>query len=279
MDRQYTEDELKQLHATLYEVLAEIVRVCELLHIDYFIQGGSGIGAHFFQGIIPWDDDIDVGMTRDNYNRFLKEAPAVLKPEFFLAWYKTDPHSPFYFAKLRKNNTTFLEEACKDLDMHQGIYVDIFPFDKLPPNARAEKIQRKLCRRISECFSGKEVWSWAYWGKCKIEKPNKKSFLECLATRLVVELVPKRVLYNWLVRIQTRYNNKNGRYYNIIMTAVDQIPVEDIEHTQDAQFGPLNNVKVPNHLEAYLNHHYPGLQKYPPKEKMVNHAPLKLAFE
>lgn len=277
MDRQYTEEELKKLHTVLYDLLAEIVRVCEVLHIDYFVIGGSAIGVHFWDAIIPWDDDIDVGMTRENYNRFLKEAPSVLKPGYFLAWYGSDPHSPFYFAKLRKNNTTFLEESCQGLNMHQGIYVDIFPFDKLPTNSKAEFIQRRLCRRLSECFAGKEAWTWKYWGKCKISKPDKKGFWGCLATRLIVTFVPKSVIYRVLCWLQSCYNNGNGKYYNIILTSVDQIPVEDIQNPQSGQLGPVT-VVVPNHLENYLKHHYKELTKYPPKEKQVNHAPVKLQF-
>lgn len=278
MDRQYTKEELSKLHEVLYEVLAEVIRVCDKLGIEYFVQGGSGIGVHFYQSIIPWDDDIDVGMTRDNYNRFLKEAPAVLKPEYFLAWFGSDPHTPFYFAKVRKNNTTFLEEACQGLDMHQGIYVDIFPFDKLPQNPRAEFIQRRLCCRLSECLSSKEVWTWKYWGKCKIEKPNVKGFWECLATRLVVTFLSKSLIYRLLCQLQTMYNNSDAKYYNIILTSVDQIPVEDVHNTQWGRLGPLD-VKVPNHLEDYLKHHYKGLSRDVPKEKQVNHAPVKLSFQ
>lgn len=278
MNRQYTEEELGQLHGVLYEILAEVIRVCDKLDIEYFAIGGTGIGVHFHQGIIPWDDDIDIGMTRDNYNRFLKEAPAVLKPEYFLAWYGSDPHTPFYFAKLRKSNTTFLEEACQDLDMHHGIYVDIFPLDKLPQNPRVEFVQRRLCCRLSECLAGKEVWIWKYWGKCKISQPDAKGFWGCLATRLAVTFLPKSLIYRMLCWLQSMFNDSNGKEYNIILTSVDQIPVEDVHNLQWGKLGPLN-VKVPNHLEKYLKHHYKGLTKDVPKEKRENHAPVKLLFQ
>jgi lipopolysaccharide cholinephosphotransferase len=67
----YSESELEKLHKVLYEILGEIVRVCDILNIPYFIQGGTAIGAFFENAILPWDDDIDVGMTRENYERFL----------------------------------------------------------------------------------------------------------------------------------------------------------------------------------------------------------------
>ena len=62
----YNSDILRKLHAELYDVLGEVVRVCNQANIPYFIQGGTAIGAHFFEDIVPWDDDIDLGMTRPN---------------------------------------------------------------------------------------------------------------------------------------------------------------------------------------------------------------------
>src|SRR5574344_472221 len=108
MKYQYTHEDLDRLHKTLFEILGEIIRVCDALNIEYFVQGGSAMGIYFENDIMAWDDDIDIGMTRSNYNRFLREAPALLAPEYFLAWFGSDPHSPFYFAKLRKNCTLFL---------------------------------------------------------------------------------------------------------------------------------------------------------------------------
>lgn len=78
-NKEYTSEELKRLHEELYGILAEIIRVCTQLDIPYFIQGGTAIGAFFEQSILPWDDDIDIGMTRENYWRFLSEAPQVLQ--------------------------------------------------------------------------------------------------------------------------------------------------------------------------------------------------------
>lgn len=279
MRYQYTDEDLNKLHNILYEMLAEIDRVCKEKDIQYFVIGGTAIGVHFWNGIIPWDDDIDVGMTRENYDRFIKEAPAVLKPEFLLTWYGNDPHSPFYFAKLRKENTIFLEENCKNIKMHHGIFLDIFPFDKVPNNLRIQKIQRKICNRLNECFAGKEVWPWAYFGRCEIEKPDKKGFWGCLFTRIMVSILPKNVIYNMLCKVQSAFNNSDADYYNIVITSVDHIPAKDIMHPQILRFGPLM-VVTPSNLESYLYSHYgKDLQRIPPKEKQINHAPLILDFD
>ena len=126
----YTSLELEKLHTVLYEILGEIARVCKQLDIPFFMIGGSAIGVYYWNGIIPFDDDIDIGMTRRNYERFLRMAPKILDKKFFLQSYESEPHTPFYFAKVRKNGTLFVEQNTKDLNIHQGIFVDIIPFEE-----------------------------------------------------------------------------------------------------------------------------------------------------
>lgn len=279
MKKDYEPSELEQLHQVLHEILTEIIRVCKLLDIPYFIQGGTAMGAYFENDIMAWDDDIDLGMTRDNYNRFLHEAPQVLGKDYFLAWFGSDPHSPFYFAKVRKNNTLFLEEICQKINMHHGIYIDIFPFDKISDNKRLERLQRKACNWINYCFVAKDIWPWRYFGKCDVDIPYKKSALDCLTTKIVSLLFPKSWLYKLLCKIQRAFNGHDTTYYNIVMMPKDQIAVDSIRHLQEMTFGP-NTVTAPNDLEAYLHHHYgKNIQRIPPKEKQINHAPIALEFD
>lgn len=276
--RKYSEQELNELHGVLFEILGEIIRVCETLKIEYTVIGGTAIGVYFWQDIIPWDDDMDIGMTRENYDRFLKEAPAVLKPEFFLAWYGTDPESPFFFAKLRKRGTLFVEEQCRKLNMNHGIYVDIFPLDNMPKSKTAERLQRKAVNRLNECFAGKNTWTWKYFGKCEIEKPHAKGFFNCLFTRAVVTLIPKGTIYRMLRRLLTLYNKKEADTVGVIITSSDRIPVADLRNSRRMKLGPVE-VTAPDHLLEYLHNHYgPDVKKIPAKELQVNHAPLELSF-
>ena len=86
---------LRRLHVELIDILREVIRVCDKAGIPYFVQGGTAIGVHFFEDIVPWDDDIDLGMTRPNYERFLREAPALLGEEYVLQEFNTEPNTPF----------------------------------------------------------------------------------------------------------------------------------------------------------------------------------------
>ena len=71
----YEDGQLRRLQAVELGMLLEIGRVCAELNIEWFLDSGTALGAARHQGFIPWDDDIDVGMLRADYDRFLEEAP------------------------------------------------------------------------------------------------------------------------------------------------------------------------------------------------------------
>lgn len=274
----YAKEDLERLHKELYRTLAEVVRICEMCHIPYFIQGGSAIGALYNKGIVPWDDDIDVGMTRENYDRFLREAPAHLSSEYFLEWFGTEENTPFYFAKIKRNNTLFVEEVWRHMDIHHGIFVDIFPYDRIPDNPILERLHRFEAKFWINCFMAKEVWLWSHCGKCEIDEPLPKSWLGCAAIRLAVSLFSRKCLYKIMNRVLSRYNGCNTERVNIVRMPKDQIARADIENTVDMEFGGMM-VKAPRNIETYLRHHYPNLRPVLPEHEQINHAPYKLSFD
>lgn len=274
----YAKEDLQRLHAELYRMLAEVVRVCEVCNIPYFILGGSAIGALFHKGIIPWDDDIDVGMTRENYERFLREAPAHLSSDYFLEWFGTESNTPFYFAKVKRNNTLFVEEIWRNMDIHHGIFVDIFPYDRIPDNPLLERLHRFESKFWINCFMAKEVWLWSHCGECEIDTPLPKSWLGCAAIRVVVSMMSRKAIYNKMNRVLGRYNGWNTERVNIVRMPRDQIVRADVENTIDMEFGGMM-VKTPRNVEAYLHHHYPNLRAILPEEEQENHAPYRLSFD
>ena len=138
---EYKEAELSRLQEALYATLSEVDRICRKHGIRYFVTGGTAVGAYFWQKILPWDDDVDVGMMRPDYERFAAIAGAELGDRFFLQTPDTEPHTPFYFMKIRMNGSRFSESTFQHIKMHQGIYVDIFPFDKLQLPLQRLKLQ------------------------------------------------------------------------------------------------------------------------------------------
>ena len=274
----YNSDILKALHQELHEILGEVVRVCDKAQIPYFIQGGTAIGAHFFEDIVPWDDDIDLGMTRENYERFLREAPALLGDEYVMQEFSTEPNTPFYYTKIRKRGTRFVESEWVGMPIEGGIYIDIFPYDIIPDNETQRLSQRRKVGFLVNCFMAKSTWLWRWFGKANNGVTHPKSWISCAAIRLYSALHSKKQIYNKLYRELTRYNNTSGRYYNIVRMPKDMISKEAIEHLEPRKFGAIM-VMAPADLELYLRSHYGNIQKWLPEPLRLNHAPEELGFK
>ena len=273
----YNSDILRQLHEELYDVLREVVRVCDTAGIPYFIQGGTAIGAHFFEDIVPWDDDIDLGMTRENYERFLREAPTLLAEGYVLQEFTTERETPFYFAKVRKRGTRFVEREWVGMPIEEGIYIDIFPYDLVPDNESLRRKQRAKVGFWVNCFMAKSVWLWRWFGRANNNVVLPKSWLSCLAIRLATATRSKEQIYNRLKRELTRYNGTDAKYYNIVRMPKDMIAVEAINNPERRKMGAME-VWAPSDLETYLRSHYGNIQKWLPEDKRLNHAPEILNF-
>ena len=271
----YNSDRLRHLHEELKDVLRETVRVCDVAGIPYFIQGGTAIGAHFFEDLVPWDDDIDLGMTRENYERFLREAPALLGEGYVLQEFTTDENTPFYFAKIRKRGTRFVEREWVGLNIEEGIYIDIFPYDLIPDNPTLERRQRRKVKFWVNCFTAKSVWLWRWFGRANNGVVMPKSMVSCAAIRLVTLFMSKQQIYTRLNRELTRYNATEASRYNIVRMPKDMIARDAIEHPELRRFGDMQ-VWAPARLEEYLRNHYGDIQKWLPEDKRLNHAPEQL---
>ena len=127
-------ERLRKLQLIQLLPFLEIKRICDKHNIHYTPIGGTLLGTVRHKGFIPWDDDIDVGMLREEYNKFLEVAKDELRPEFFLQTYETDPNYPKAIARLCVNETEYMFQGDKDADIHHGVFTDIFPYDNSPDN-------------------------------------------------------------------------------------------------------------------------------------------------
>lgn len=151
---------LSGIKSTELEIFRHFIHICDTLKLRYYVLGGTLLGAVRHKGFIPWDDDIDVGMPRADYEIFLQRAQELLPEGLFLQTWQTDPAYPANFAKIRNSNTTFIETSIAHLDMNHGIYIDIFPLDYYPGQAAQQKrlarLNSVLVVRISSAFQSSE---------------------------------------------------------------------------------------------------------------------------
>ena len=133
------ETDLRKVQKLLTLILAELDRVCRRIGVSYAIYGGTAIGAIRHGGFIPWDDDIDVMMTRADYERFLAEAPALMDERFRLDNTRTRDDFPFMFTKMVMPGTLLIPEADKDSKYRMPFFLDILPLDAVPDDGAAFK--------------------------------------------------------------------------------------------------------------------------------------------
>lgn len=132
---------VRDVQNKILDVMKFIDKVCREKGIIYFIMGGTALGAIRHGGFIPWDDDLDIFMTPEEYKEFKKAFKELNSPDFVIQEWKTvDKY--LEYAKVRMNGTTLIEHNfASRKDMHHGIYVDIMILHKVPDN---QQIQKKV---------------------------------------------------------------------------------------------------------------------------------------
>lgn len=135
-------DTLSEHQKLLLSMLKDFDAVCREHNIQYMLFAGTALGAVRHHGFIPWDDDADVIMMRPDYELFFECAAKDFDTEKYFVQRGFSPHWPMQFSKLRLNNTACIEKYHpKDPEIHQGIYIDIFPCDNLANNKTVRKLQ------------------------------------------------------------------------------------------------------------------------------------------
>lgn len=129
--------ERKKLFAVLLDMLVEFDKICKKHNLRYYLDGGTLLGAIRHKGFIPWDDDIDVEMPREDYEKFIKLGDEFKHPYFLQTPY-TDPTYFYCPARIRNSNTTALVEMFAYQNFNHGVWLTILPLDNWKKEAEPE---------------------------------------------------------------------------------------------------------------------------------------------
>ena len=166
--KELSPDQFRRMQLTEMDMLVEFDRVCRKNDINYVLFGGSLLGAVRHKGYIPWDDDADIGMLREDYNRF-KKCIGELDPKIcYFQDHDTDPEYRWGYGKLRRTGTKYVRVGQEHLKCKTGIFVDVFPMDDIPRSILGQIIQDRFCfcmRKIlwSEVAKVNEDGFWKLW--------------------------------------------------------------------------------------------------------------------
>ncbi len=251
---------VKQVQGKILEVMMHIDRLCRGSNIDYYLMGGTALGAVRHGGFIPWDDDLDVFMTPDNYEKF-KLIFLKNKDERFelQEWRLGD--AELEYAKVRMNGTTFIEPNFKgDRHMHQGVYVDIMILHKCPKSLFKKYMLFLYSRYVVAMALAERNW-----------KPKTRS--QSLLLKLV-NMLPKHFLANFCYRQIYKYDKKNlvdYEYCYFITKAKFKQAIFPKEIFAEPVDVPFENVKLlaPTDIKRYLEIRFGNYMKLPPEKDRV----------
>ena len=144
---------MKKVWAVELDLLSELDRVCKKYNIKYYAAFGTLLGAVRNKGFIPWDDDIDVCMLRDDYAKFKEVAKNEFGGKYYYQdWYNSCGRT-WIFSKLRNSETTAIEYPEKPKEFNQGIFIDIFPIDEFNDGVNSNLEFKVIQRELFNCIN------------------------------------------------------------------------------------------------------------------------------
>lgn len=136
---------IKEIQEKNLEILTMFDNLCQKLNLTYTLSSGTLLGAVRHKGFIPWDDDIDIAMPREDYNQLIKSANENLPKGYFLDHYSTNKHCINWFAKIKDLNTTWIDNVIGFKEKFKPcLSLDIFPIDRIESLESFKKRKRKL---------------------------------------------------------------------------------------------------------------------------------------
>lgn len=253
---------MNELQKCEFDILKIFLDICQKEGYSYYLACGTALGAVKYGGFIPWDDDIDVVMPRGDYDRFCKQAQALLPEHIFLQNYMTDPEFPHPFSKLRNSETAYIEKNAAGFNINHGVFIDIFPIDGHPaakPQQMMFELKRKLLQWKQFCaFNGNSNLKVRVRNKLfRILGYHKKTQKTLDKLSLLYRSYPLESSALWC-----NYGNYQGK--------LEYAPREQYGEGAVLEFEGMP-IRVPEKYDEYLTQKFGDWRSDPKKEDQVGH--------
>ena len=247
-------------------ILKAFIKCCETLGIKYYLLGGSMLGAVRHKGFIPWDDDIDVGMPRHDYECFLSKGQSLLPDYYFIQTKDTDHNVLLNYSKIRDSRTTFIETSVKNHNINHGVYIDVFPLDYYPED---DKEQKRFNRK-------RRILGWRIRNEFSLSKENKGTIVQELYRKLAWQILKikyptereaieeREQLYKSIQRSRLVAN------YSGAWGKKEIVPEEWYGEGIITEFENVS-VRIPTEYDKWLTQVYGNYMELPPPGKRVSH--------
>lgn len=277
MSGQYDPQVLKKLQRCELEILNDFHKVCEENGLSYFGFGGTGIGALRHGGFIPWDDDIDLGISRQDYKKAVEIFERDYADKYIVVNAEKFNDFPVMNTHIIIKNSRFITTEDKYGKYPKGIFLDIFPIDNTPDDEALRTKHLKKTWLLSKIFIIKHI----PFPHLPL-KGFKAKLAHCITATmwLFLKLVPHKFLYNRCLKACTKYNDTETSHAAYCCGSKLCGNVFDKQ-----QLYPLRKIKFedtevyfPGNLEDILTDEYGDFMQVPPPEKQKNHCPDILVF-
>ena len=258
------------LHQVDINIVKEVVKICDEHNLKYYMLGGTMLGAIRHKGFIPWDDDIDLGMPRDDYEKFLEIAPNVLPENMKVVNYRNTPEYQYYITRVLDTNTKVVEERIGNDNKYTNASIDIFPIDGTPNNKLARKIY------FFRVLSHRALMSLCY--KDSIDRKRKRSGIEKAFLWIMEHLPIEKMTTPYkqkckIDKLLRKQDVNKSKYIGNIMGAYRTREIVPKEFYGEGTMYPFEDIMLRgmDMYDEYLTYTYGNYMELPPEEGRKTH--------
>lgn len=259
--RKMTPDQLRNMQLTELEMLVEFDRVCRKYNIKYIIGYGTLLGAVRHKGFIPWDDDADVEMLREDYEKFKRIANDLDEDICYFQCHDNEPEYLWGYGKLRHTNTVCVRGGQEHAKWRTGIFIDVFPVDDIPKSMFGQIIQDVYCFFIRKIL-------YSHIGKYSAKGIKK-------VTYSILAKIPVERAYRYLKKYISKSKNTSDNNVRILMFPLMKKQKEDEywgfskNFYLERELYEFEGYKLfgPKDYDDYLRKCYGDYMVLPPKDK------------